>query len=90
VTLLCQVYRSTRRAEMYLYVDRQRGLADVPAQLLETFGEPEEVMVLKLAPDRRLARADAREVIASIDERGYYLQLPPTPAELARRGGEYE
>ena len=90
---LCQVFRSPRREEMYLYVDQVRGLEDVPAELLQSFGEPEPVLALLLEPSRRLARVDAGEVLDSIEQRGYFLQMPPTPAELARRetagsGGE--
>lgn len=81
---LCQVYSSPRRDETYLYVDKRRGLHDVPAGLLETFGEPREVMVLILEPARRLARADTAEVMRSIEEQGYYLQLPPVPGAPAR------
>ena len=42
--LLCQVFRSPRRQEMYLYVDKARGLEDVPEVLMNQFGEPEAVM----------------------------------------------
>jgi len=89
MSLLCQVYRSSRREETYLYVDKSRGLEDVPQSLLETFGEPREVMVLLLDPARRLARADPQEVMRSIRERGYFLQLPPAPA-VPHRGGRDE
>jgi uncharacterized protein YcgL (UPF0745 family) len=47
-------------------------------------------MTLVLAPERKLARADVAEVLTSIEQRGFYLQMPPTPAELLqseRRGG---
>ena len=87
MTLLCQVFRSTRKEEMYLYVDKARGLEDVPEPLLKRFGEPEPVMVLPLSAERKLARADAAEVLREIEENGFYLQMPPTPAELLRREG---
>ena len=77
MALICQIYRSSRRQLTYLYVDKRRGLIDVPDGLLESFGEPEEVMVLALTPSRRLAGATAAEVIASIETHGFYLQLPP-------------
>lgn len=77
--LICTVYRSARREGMYLLVDRREGLARVPAELLERFGAPQESMTLVLTPERAMARADAAEVIRAIDERGYYLQLPPAP-----------
>lgn len=70
---------------MYLYVDKQRGFESVPEALLERFGEPETVMTLVLQAGRKLARADVAEVMALIDKQGYYLQMPPTPAELLRR-----
>jgi len=87
---LLQIFRSPRKAEAYLYVDKQRGLADVPDTLLAQFGEPEAVMTLLLEAGRKLARADASEVLARIEEQGYYLQLPPTAAELMAREGSHE
>ena len=86
--LLCQVVRSPRRQEMYLYVDKARGLEDIPEALMNQFGEPEAVMTLVLDPQRKLARADVTEVLANIAEHGFYLQMPPTAAELLRRDGQ--
>lgn len=80
--LLCQVFKSPRKEQMYLFVDKENGLEDVPEALLATFGEPESVMLLALKPDRKLARADAREVIDAIEQQGFYLQMPPSEAEL--------
>ena len=57
--LLCQVFKSPGREEMYLYVEKSRGLEDVPGDLLARFGEPSPVMLLVLTPEKRLARADA-------------------------------
>ena len=85
MTLLCEVFRSPRKQEMYLYVERSHGFVDVPAVLLEQFGEPESVMVIALTPERRLARADTVQVIADIERDGFYLQMPPTTAELLAR-----
>jgi uncharacterized protein YcgL (UPF0745 family) len=80
--LLCQVYKSSRKEEMYLYVEQAQGLEKVPAPLLHQFGEPQPVMLLKLEPGRKLARADIQLVLEAIDEQGYYLQMPPSTAEL--------
>jgi uncharacterized protein YcgL (UPF0745 family) len=85
--LLCQVFRSPRKEEMYLYVDKARGLVDVPEVLMTQFGEPEAVMTLILDPQRKLARADTAEVLVDIAEKGFYLQMPPTAAQLLRRDG---
>ena len=85
MSMLCEVYRSPRKAEMYLYVERG-ALKKIPEPLLQQFGEPELVMTLSLTQQRRLARADVNEVIEQIRAQGFYLQLPPAPADLLRRG----
>jgi hypothetical protein len=84
---LVEIFKGTRKAESYLYVDKAQGLADVPEVLLAQFGEPRSVMTLMLDPQRKLARANAAEVLAKIEEQGYYLQMPPTQAELLNRDG---
>jgi uncharacterized protein YcgL (UPF0745 family) len=90
MTVLCQIYKSPRKEEMYLYVDMARGLEHVPEPLLARFGEPEKVMIINLTPQQKLARADAVEVLARIEEEGFYLQMPPTAAELLTRDGQGE
>ena len=87
---LVEIFRSSRKDEMYLYVEKAKGLVDVPGDLMKRFGEPESVMTLVLAPDRKLARADTVEVLQNIEEQGFYLQMPPTADELLRREGSRE
>lgn len=87
---LVEIFRSSRKEEMYLYVEKSAGLKNVPEVLMKQFGEAESVMTLLLEPSRKLARADAAEVLSGIDEQGYYLQMPPTAEELLRREGSRE
>ena len=75
---LCEIFRSPRKEGMYLYVDKQQGLAELPETLLASFGAPESVMTLLLSPDRKLARADALAVLEAIEQQGFYLQMPPS------------
>jgi len=77
--VVCEVFRSPRREGMYLYVDKEEGLARVPPELLKSFGAPQQVMLLALTPERRLARADRAEVEAQVRSQGFFLQLPPGP-----------
>lgn len=74
---LCNVYKSAKSTNLYLYVARDEGLQRVPEALLEKFGEPELALTIDLHPTRRLAREDPVKVIAAIDQNGFYLQLPP-------------
>ncbi|EAR60911.1 YcgL domain-containing protein [Neptuniibacter caesariensis] len=74
---ICSVFLSLRKDEMYLYVDKRDHLKRVPEALMEMFGTPKHVMDIPLTKDRELARVDAEKVLAEIDEKGFYLQMPP-------------
>jgi uncharacterized protein len=75
--VICTIYRSNREREMYIYVKREEGLSRLPEELLARLGATSEVMTIKLTPERKLARAKAFEVLAAIDAKGFYIQLPP-------------
>lgn len=75
--VLCDVYKSRKMDEAYLYVSRKDGLSRVPETLLATFGKPELAMTLMLSAEKKLARAEASRVLEKMDEQGFYLQLPP-------------
>jgi len=66
---------------MYLYLpyqdDEEKVLNDVSDDLLKLTGKLDKVMELELTLDRKLARADVDEVITSLNEKSYYLQMPP-------------
>jgi uncharacterized protein YcgL (UPF0745 family) len=85
-TRTCWVYKGRRRPGAYLYLPAPDDPARVPSALLERLGELELVLTLELSPQRRLARADARAVLAAIEERGFYLQLPPAEPDLTPGG----
>jgi uncharacterized protein YcgL (UPF0745 family) len=82
VKLITSVYRSKRKAGMYLYVEKSAGLENLPDALLKQFGIPEHSMVLVLTPDKKLANADAEKVIQAVKTEGFYLQMPPRVDQL--------
>lgn len=75
--LICDIYKSPREDEMYLYVKKQEALERVPPALLDKFGKPRHVMTLLLVPGKKLARVDVERVIEQIESSGFYLQMPP-------------
>lgn len=79
--LFCSIYKSRRKAGMYLYVDRQKGTGNLPEVLLKQFGKPVHVSDMILSPDRPLARAEVAKVMDQIRTQGFYLQMPPPPDE---------
>ena len=78
-----EIFKSHKKEEMYLYVEQKNRLKSVPEDLLATFGQTESVMVLLLTKDKKLARVTASDVLAAIEDPGYFLQMPPSPEALA-------
>ena len=82
----CIIYRCSKKQEMYLYLrinqeetDPLHGLPDGLGQLT---GDLFKVMELEITAERKLARVKAQDVIAAIEAKGYYIQMPPN--ELLR------
>jgi uncharacterized protein YcgL (UPF0745 family) len=89
--MFCDIYRASKREGMYLYVHAHASkneldpqadpeydpLACISDSLKIAFGRPVYVMRLELTPERKLARVTSLNVIDSLKNQGYYLQLPP-------------
>jgi len=73
----CSIYKSSKRAEMYLYVDRAQDVSKLPEALMQAFGSPTKVMDLVLTPEKKLARVSAQKVLDAIAEQDFFLQMPP-------------
>ena len=71
------IYRSSRKEEMYLYLKEKDGFNEVPKALMDMFGQPSLVIGLELSAQRKLAREDSEQVIKSLNEQGFFLQMPP-------------
>jgi len=76
-TIACTVFKGRRKADTYLFVETDRELERVPGSLKELLGELSHVMDLELSPTRKLANADVIQVMQSLVEPGYFLQMPP-------------
>jgi hypothetical protein len=76
--IVCDIFASRYKNEMYLYVVRAKGTERVPEELLARLGELRLVTTLLLKHDLKLARADVVEVLRRLDQQGYYLQMPPS------------
>lgn len=74
--LIIEIFKSPREEGLYLYVEKAKGLVDVPEALLEKFGTPKAAMTMLLDEERKLVKADSKKVLAAIESNGYYLQLP--------------
>lgn len=72
----CFVYKSVKKSDSYIFIDQKDDFEKVPQQLLKLFGKPEFTLEFDLTENRKLATADAKQVMQYIHEQGYYLQMP--------------
>ncbi|CNK92605.1 YcgL domain-containing protein [Yersinia aldovae] len=82
--MLCAIYRSPKRDQTYLYIEKKDDFSRVPAELLTRFGQPQFAMLLSLNERKTLATADVEKVKNSLVEQGFYLQVPPPPESLLK------
>lgn len=74
----CYIYKSLKKDQLYLYVNKKDDFSNLPEGCLEVFGHLQFVMELNLTPERTLAREDAEKVLAQLQTKGFFIQLPPT------------
>lgn len=81
----CDIYKSSKKDEMYLYVTRSNQtteaevdpLEKVPDMIRQAFGRATFVMSLELSESRKLARVNVLHVMDSLNTKGFFLQMPP-------------
>ena len=82
--MLCSVYKSAKKAQTYLFINKRDDFSEVPEALMKMFGKPELVTVLNLATKDKLGFADLTKVKESLAEQGYYLQITPKEEVLLK------
>jgi uncharacterized protein len=73
----CVVYKSLRQFDYYLFVKKDDGFTRLPDGLKKILGVLEKVIDLELDENRTLVQADVVEVMQQIEDKGYFLQMPP-------------
>ena len=80
--MLCAVYKSRKKADTYLFVEKRDDFSRVPAPLMQTFGTPQLVLRTKLTPGKPLGIASVSRVMEMLTLQGVYLQVPPPVENL--------
>ncbi|MBE8595092.1 YcgL domain-containing protein [Xenorhabdus sp. BG5] len=80
--MICVIYRSPKRDQTYLYIEKRGNFSRVPEALLKAFGEPQYSMMISLSERKKLANADIEKVKTALSEQGFYLQVPPPVESL--------
>jgi len=79
--ILTDIYRSAKKEGLYLYVKKGQDLSELPDVLMKSFGVPEFSMRVILTSEKKLARVDVEEVMQSLNDKQFFLQMPP-PAHI--------
>ena len=83
--MFCVIYRSTKREQTYLYVEKKDDFSRVPDELMYSFGTTKLAMILPLDGRKQLIHADLEKVKQALTDQGYYLQLPPPSENLLKK-----
>lgn len=70
------VFRSSKKADTYLYVRRGQAWEELPDSLQAIFGNPVHAMDLVMTPERKLARTTGKQVLEAIADKDFFLQMP--------------
>lgn len=74
----CFIYKSQKKEGLYIYLDKKDDFSKIPQPLINSVGHIEFVMELELTPKRQLAREDVNKVIQCLQNKGFFVQMPPT------------
>ena len=75
--IICDIYKSANKAQTYLYLKKELDMQELPEELSQLLGELSLVMRLAMDDATKLAQVKAPDVLASLKEQGYFLQMPP-------------
>lgn len=73
---------------MYVYLHADKTTDDLPPELLARVKPLTHVMDLALDTGRKLARVDVNKVMRALEEKGYFLQMPPDSIHTAMHYGD--
>lgn len=71
----CSIYKSQKKDETYVFIPTKKSLSDLPDKLLKILGQADKIMTLTLTAEKKMARGNVKEIMKSIDEQGFYLQM---------------
>jgi len=80
------IYKGHKKQDSYLYIENEDDFSRVPEDLISVLGQLQLVMAVELSIDKKLAQANAIQVMSELQENGFYLQMPKESDKLALAG----
>ena len=77
----CNIYKGKRKQDHYLFISNDKTLDEIPQDIRQILGDLELVMSLDLLPTTTLAQSDPEVVMNMINDKGFYIQIPPSSSE---------
>jgi len=74
--MMCDIYRSDTKTGLYVYLEKDKKIQDLPGELIKLIGRNTKVMELDLSSREKLANEDIQTVKANLIEQGYHVQVP--------------
>jgi len=74
--LTCYVYRSSAKADLYVYLLEKDDFDCLPKELKAGFARLDFAMELALSEQRKLIKEDKKEVIKNLQTQGFHIQMP--------------
>lgn len=71
----CYIYRSIKKENSYLYIDKENDFSRVPEVLMKAFGQPIFAMKVLLDGKRQFVAGNAKEIEQKITDDGFFLQM---------------
>lgn len=73
----CDIYKTEKTEGLYLFVKPSQRFDELPEELHSLFVNPERFLQIKLDENKALAQVNVLDVMASLEEKGYFIQFPP-------------
>ncbi|WP_081295236.1 MULTISPECIES: YcgL domain-containing protein [unclassified Gilliamella] len=71
----CYIYRSSKKENCYLYIEKENNFSTIPDKILSIFGKPVFVMKVLLDGKRRFVVGTSDEIEKKIKMDGFFLQM---------------
>ena len=72
----CVVYRSSKKAGLYVYLPAEAALDSLPEHVKMQLGNAELALTFELHMNRTLGSEKAETVLANLETNGFHVQMP--------------
>jgi uncharacterized protein YcgL (UPF0745 family) len=87
--MICAVYRSKKRPNTYLFLEKKGDFSVIPSELLEIFGKPELFMLLTEDKLNKLTFISKEKLVCELTNNQYWLCIRQEEENLLKQHRDY-